>query len=444
MSKNGVLNSISSKYILQRTFLFLSHFRLLKLIRYNKNLQEKLKINFEDEIINYKYITKSKEEIKKDIKSISYETFENQERFGYLTNFCKKYSFFFAEYIDEDFENVMFLTQFKGFKINEYPLPSYFFLLSNEEKIDILKKHEYFLKYTLNDNNKELINLINELRKEKNMETLIYTYIQNLNDYFKVEKSKNEKYIFVYPKGEFKKKILQRDNNITQILLKKELNCIMILEKVKKECIIVYSFDKTIVNLNMPKPKNKENFHLINNIKPEINISKKYTKYQAMYINKIMNHLPKLKEPGYQVFSFKDETLLGVLEGPPHTPYENGFFLFKILIPKDYIFKPPEFYFISYIFHPNISENGNVYVDILRDQWSPALLHFRAIIISIQSLLGSPFPDEYLNKSAAKLYKEDINKYNETVREYTAIYSNYSKFMEDIKNIGAKYEIIDE
>ena len=124
----------------------------------------------------------------------------------------------------------------------------------------------------------------------------------------------------------------------------------MILEKVKKECIIVYSFDKTIVNLNMPKPKNKENFHLINNIKPEINISKKYTKYQAMYINKIMNHLPKLKEPGYQVFSFKDETLLGVLEGPPHTPYENGFFLFKILIPKDYIFKPLEFYFISYIF----------------------------------------------------------------------------------------------
>ena len=173
MSKNELLNSISSKYILHGTFLFLSHFRLLKLIRYNKNLQEKLKINFEDEIINYKYITKSKEEIKQDIKSISTETSEHQERFGYLTNFCKKYCYFFAEHIDEDFENVMFLTQFKGLKINEYPLPSYFFLLSNEEKIDILKKHEYFLKYTLNDNNKELINLINELRKEKNIETLI-------------------------------------------------------------------------------------------------------------------------------------------------------------------------------------------------------------------------------------------------------------------------------
>ena len=440
MSKNGVLNSISSKYILQRTFLFLSHFRLLKLIRYNKNLQEKLKINFEDEIINYKYITKSKEEIKKDIKSISTETSEHQERFGYLTNFCKKYSYFFAEHIDEDFENIMFLTMFKGLKINEYPLPSYFFLLSNEEKIDILKKHEYFLKYTLNDNNKELINLINELRKEKNIETLIYTYIQNLNDYFKVEKSENEKYIFVYPKGEFKKKILQRDNNITEILLKKELNCIMILEKVKKECIIVYSFDKTKVNLNMPKPKNKENFHLINNIKPEIDISKNYPKTAL----KIMKNLSTFKEPGYQIFSFKDETLLGVLEGPPNTPYENGFFLFKLLVPKDFPFKPPEFYFISKIFHPNISENGFIYVDILRNEWSPALFLFRAIIISIQSLLDDPHPYEYLNESAFKLYKDDINKYNETVREYTAIYSNYSKFMEDLKNIGAKYEIIDE
>ena len=117
----------------------------------------------------------------------------------------------------------------------------------------------------------------------------------------------------------------------------------MILEKVKKECIIVYTFDKTKVNLNMPQPKNKENFHLINNIKPEINISNNYPIFQAININKIMNHLPKLKEPGYQVFSFKDVTLLGVLEGPPHTPYENGFFLFKILIPKDYIFKPQNF-----------------------------------------------------------------------------------------------------
>jgi ubiquitin-protein ligase len=131
--------------------------------------------------------------------------------------------------------------------------------------------------------------------------------------------------------------------------------------------------------------------------------------------------------------------LLGVLEGPQNTPYENGFFIFKMLIPKDLPFQPPEFIFISNIFHPNISENGFVFVDILRNQWSPALEDFEAIIYSIQSFLDTPNPDEFLNENAAKLYKEDKTRYNEFVREYTSIYSNYSKFLEDIKYIWNKY-----
>ena len=214
----------------------------------------------------------------------------------------------------------------------------------------------------------------------------------------------------------------------------------MIILKQKNQKI--YSFDKKEINLNLPKSQNIENFHLINNTNPEVNISKKLSNMASLYCFKIMKDIIKLKDPGYQIFSFKNATLLGVLEGPPNSPYENGFFLFKLSVPKDFPFKPPEFYFISKIFHPNISENGYVFVDILKNEWTPALLHFSKIIISIQSLLDSPFPDIYLNAEAAKLYKDDINKYNETVREYTSIYSNYSKFMEDIKNIGIKYEII--
>ena len=112
-----------------------------------------------------------------------------------------------------------------------------------------------------------------------------------------------------------------------------------------------------------------------------------------------------------------------------------------MVFPSDFIFKPPRFIFITDIFHPNIS-NGNVSVDILMDQWSPAICSFDKIIYSIQSLLDDPNPDDFLNETAAKLYKNDRKLYDETVREYTSQFANYSKLFEDINKIGIKYEII--
>ncbi|KAJ4788363.1 hypothetical protein LUZ62_039609 [Rhynchospora pubera] len=59
--------------------------------------------------------------------------------------------------------------------------------------------------------------------------------------------------------------------------------------------------------------------------------------------------------------------------GPNDSPYSGGVFLVTIHFPPDYPFKPPKVAFKTKVFHPNINSNGNICLDILKDQWSPAL-----------------------------------------------------------------------
>ncbi len=59
--------------------------------------------------------------------------------------------------------------------------------------------------------------------------------------------------------------------------------------------------------------------------------------------------------------------------GPGDSPYYGGVFFLAIHFPTDYPFKPPKVNFTTRIYHPNINSNGSICLDILRDQWSPAL-----------------------------------------------------------------------
>ena len=59
-----------------------------------------------------------------------------------------------------------------------------------------------------------------------------------------------------------------------------------------------------------------------------------------------------------------------------------------------YPFVPPKMRFISKVYHPNVSSaNGAICLDILKDQWSPALT-LKTALLSLQALLSSPEPDD--------------------------------------------------
>ncbi|CAI0408588.1 unnamed protein product [Linum tenue] len=66
--------------------------------------------------------------------------------------------------------------------------------------------------------------------------------------------------------------------------------------------------------------------------------------------------------------------------GPPDSPYSGGVFLVSIHFPPDYPFKPPKVAFRTKVFHPNINSNGSICLDILKEQWSPALTISKVIV----------------------------------------------------------------
>ena len=108
----------------------------------------------------------------------------------------------------------------------------------------------------------------------------------------------------------------------------------------------------------------------------------------------------------------------GTIIGPFDSPYSGGLFKLSIIFPKNYPFKPPKIKFITKILHPNINTQGSICLDILNVNWSP-ILNISKVLLSICSLLTDPNENDPLNSSIAKIYKEDINKYNKLVRNYT-------------------------
>jgi len=115
------------------------------------------------------------------------------------------------------------------------------------------------------------------------------------------------------------------------------------------------------------------------------------------------------------------------IEGPCNTPYKGGTFYLNIKFGENYPFEAPKVTFKTKIYHCNIRSNtGEICLDVLKDNYSPALT-VEKILLSLCALLQCPNPDDPLVADIAQIYKVDQKAHDQTAREWTRRYAMASK-----------------
>lgn len=158
----------------------------------------------------------------------------------------------------------------------------------------------------------------------------------------------------------------------------------------------------------------------------ELSYSKRMETMSA--IRRIQHELTELQTenlPGYSATPCDDNDLFAwdaTLEGPQGTPYENGVFHLHIRFPLNYPFAPPNVVFKTKVYHPNISPAGVICIDILKQNWSPALTILK-VLLSISSLLADPNPHDPLVPAIASQYKTNLPEFEEMARQWTNLYA---------------------
>ncbi|KAJ9526711.1 hypothetical protein QJQ45_017823, partial [Haematococcus lacustris] len=110
------------------------------------------------------------------------------------------------------------------------------------------------------------------------------------------------------------------------------------------------------------------------------------------------------------------------VEGPSATPFEGGVFKGRLVLGPDFPVAPPKGFFITKIFHPNVSQSGEICVNVLKKDWT-ADTGLRHVLVVIKCLLVDPNPESALNEEAGRLLLEDYEEYAGKARLMTSIHA---------------------
>lgn len=135
-----------------------------------------------------------------------------------------------------------------------------------------------------------------------------------------------------------------------------------------------------------------------------------------------MSHDPPMNCSATPIDKSNIREWMATMMGPEASPYAGGVFYLRIEFPTDYPFKPPVVKFDTRIYHCNINSTGAICLDILKDNWSPALT-ISKVLLSIASLLTDANPKDPLVRDIATQYVHDRDEHDRTAREWTRKYA---------------------
>eukprot|EP00340_Litonotus_pictus_P005044 CAMPEP_0170518954 /NCGR_PEP_ID=MMETSP0209-20121228/4529_1 /TAXON_ID=665100 ORGANISM="Litonotus pictus, Strain P1" /NCGR_SAMPLE_ID=MMETSP0209 /ASSEMBLY_ACC=CAM_ASM_000301 /LENGTH=169 /DNA_ID=CAMNT_0010804707 /DNA_START=29 /DNA_END=538 /DNA_ORIENTATION=- len=93
-----------------------------------------------------------------------------------------------------------------------------------------------------------------------------------------------------------------------------------------------------------------------------------------------------------------------------------GVYSFTFTIPDNYSITPPKVSCSTKIYHPNIDFQGNVCLNILKEDWKPTL-NMAAVVASVYFLFYDPNPKDPLNHQAAELMRDNKDGFVANVKK---------------------------
>ncbi|OJA19550.1 proteasome-mediated degradation [Rhizopogon vesiculosus] len=95
---------------------------------------------------------------------------------------------------------------------------------------------------------------------------------------------------------------------------------------------------------------------------------------------------------------------------PDEGMYMGGAFTFSFTINTNYPHEPPKVKCMQTIYHPNVDLEGNVCLNILREDWKP-VLNLNSVMVGLQYLFLEPNADDPLNKEAAEELRKNREQF---------------------------------
>lgn len=144
-------------------------------------------------------------------------------------------------------------------------------------------------------------------------------------------------------------------------------------------------------------------------------------------IQEIQNNLPSTCQLSFPNASELHKIHLQIK--PEESYWRNGTFKFNIEVPLEYNFSPPKVKCLTRIWHPNISEEGDICLSLLRESsidgmgWAPTRT-IKDVVWGLNSLFTDLLNfEDSLNHAAAEHYHKDPNGFQSKVRDYVNKYA---------------------